>query len=108
MLEIYPFDMDNIEKGKLYYSALEKVEVLSEIFGIINLYKKMKKQNEVQNVETVDSGENLSTEKTENGDDNLNADSELKNEAAEKIIVDDTSVNADSDKQVKSKSRSGK
>lgn len=55
--EVYPFDMDNIEKGKLYYSALEKVEDLSEIFGIINLYKKDENWYELykQRLETIRS-----------------------------------------------------
>ena len=51
----------------------------------------------MQNVETVDGGENVSVEKSESGDNDLNTESELNREAAEKISVDDTSINADSD-----------
>lgn len=67
-------------------------------FGVaLYKHKKMKKQNEVQNVETVDGGENVSVEKSESGDNDLNTESELNREAAEKISIDDTSINADSD-----------
>ena len=37
--EIFEFDMDTIERGKIYYSALEEVTDLSEILGTLHLYK---------------------------------------------------------------------
>ena len=37
--EIFEFDMDTIERGKIYYSALEEVTDLSEILGTLHLDK---------------------------------------------------------------------